>query len=107
MPRPWQIVKKTKDFRRITSLGQKYSSPAFLLFHFPCEEAFLGLIVSKKVGSAVKRNRSKRLLRVVFAQINPLKGEFVFIAKAGIERFSLIELTDFFRKIHRKVVPNI
>ena len=38
----------------------------------------IGLTVTKKIGNAVKRNRVKRRLRVVVAQILPSHGQFGF-----------------------------
>ena len=107
MPRTWQKVKKTREFKNITGSGKKYSTPAFLLFHLPSPLSSLGLIVSKKVGSAVKRNKVKRILREVFSQINPDQGDFVFIARAEIKNYSYLEILGFLQKLFKKMVPNI
>jgi ribonuclease P protein component len=47
----------------------------------------IGIIVSKKVGNAVKRNRIKRLIRAFF-RLNKYRLEnldYVFIAKNNID----------------------
>ena len=107
MPRIWQSVKKTRDFKKITSSGVKYQSPAFLLFYSVSDLPHLGLIVSKKVGFAVKRNRAKRLLRVIFSELMPKTGTFIIIAKSTINDFSYQELQSFLKKIIKKLVPDI
>ena len=49
----------------------------------------LGLVVSRRVGGAVERNRTKRVLREWFRQCRlqlPLSGDFVVIARADAAR---------------------
>jgi ribonuclease P protein component len=48
-------------------------------------ENLLGVVASKKVGNAVKRNRAKRLLRASFRdQKDLLVGSYVLVAKLAI-----------------------
>ena len=66
--------------------GKRLQSRSFSLYvHGSSHEATrLGLVVSKKVGNSVKRNRVKRVLREAFKDIFPgLKSGFdiVIIAK--------------------------
>jgi len=57
-----------RDFLRVQGDGQKVITPHFLWFACPSTVGMLrfGVTVSKRVGSAVARNRVKRLLREAF-----------------------------------------
>ncbi len=56
-----------------------------------------GLTASKKVGSAVRRNRARRRLRALAKEILPLAGapgtDYVVIARAGTLSRTYMELT--------------
>ena len=68
-----QRVTKASDFKLILDKGRKYRSKNFLLFVKSTinEQSRFGFIASKKVGNAVKRNRSKRLMREVIKNSFP------------------------------------
>lgn len=76
----YKRLKKNSDFQRLFSRGKKCFSPALILLYRPAKQTALGLCVSKKHGSSVKRNRIKRLLREAFRAVSPsLKGEIALI----------------------------
>ncbi len=61
----------------------------------------LGIIVSKKAGNAVKRNRIKRLIRVFF-RLNKgslQKVDHVFVAKNNIDKINYQQVEKELRKI--------
>ncbi len=67
-------IKKRADFLKIQSKGRKWVSHGLIVQTAPNEEGLkrIGYTVSKKVDkSAVKRNRIKRRLRAVAADILP------------------------------------
>jgi len=73
MDMTWQKsirIRKSRDFRLVQSYGSKLKSRDFLFLFLPfyrvpnadnCPR--IGLVVSKKVGNAVCRNRVKRRIR--------------------------------------------
>jgi ribonuclease P protein component len=86
-------LKKRYEFRRVQLSGRRIHTPHFLIVVQPnaLENTRLGITVTKKVGTAVQRNRIKRVVREVFRRNRALfpKGhDVVFIAKrdaAGID----------------------
>lgn len=66
-PRHYRIVRRS-DYLSIYEKGRRVESRSFVLFALrnDLEHPRLGITVSRKVGSAVIRNRVKRLLREVF-----------------------------------------
>lgn len=66
--RPFERMKLPREFRRVFRRGRRFGSP-FLRIHFaPTNRSYsrLGLVVKRKLGKAVTRNRLKRRLREVF-----------------------------------------
>jgi len=57
-----------KEFEAVFDGGRKTVTSDLVAWHFPGgdKEKKIGLMVSKKTGGAVKRNRLKRLLREAF-----------------------------------------
>jgi len=64
------------DFKRVYLVGKKHYSPFFILYLAPnrLPHNRLGVVVSKKIGKAVVRNRIKRATREAFRRC-PCKGE--------------------------------
>ena len=65
-------IRTSREFQNVLLYGEKRNCGCFILkrtkhlkdSHF--RENRLGIIASKKVGNAVKRNRAKRLFREIF-----------------------------------------
>jgi ribonuclease P protein component len=82
-------VKDNNHFLRAYRKG-RYVTGGFITLHFVkngLSERRLGLTVSKKLGNAVFRNRTKRIIRAaVFDVVNDLPQgfDYVFIAREGI-----------------------
>jgi ribonuclease P protein component len=92
-------VRKRPDFLRIQKLARRVTCAHFLLL--VAEQAGLtvparlGIVVTKKVGSAVSRNRIKRLCRECFRTfpgLLPDGVDLVVIAREGAETLSLAEV---------------
>lgn len=75
------------DFRRIYKRGKYYISPFVVIYIFKnrYRNVRIGITASKKTGNAVKRNRSRRIIREAVRALWPqMKSgyDYVFVARA-------------------------
>ena len=85
------------EFLRAAGRGRRWATPGLVLQAFnrtegagspvPATAVRYGLTASKKVGSAVRRNRARRRLRALAEEILPREGlpgtDYVLIARAA------------------------
>lgn len=66
--RPTERLKTSEDYRRVFQKGGCFRTRVLRIHHLSMglDLSRLGLVVSRKVGKAVTRNRVRRLLREVF-----------------------------------------
>lgn len=67
-----QRVRRRGEFKRVFDSNYKVSSRYFTLLFVPGATAVprLGIVASRKLGDAVRRNRAKRVIREVFRHLN-------------------------------------
>jgi ribonuclease P protein component len=89
------------QFRRCYDSGKKLVARHAVIFLHPVEaeeETRVGVVASRKVGGAVKRNRAKRLLRETARRIAPKWIDrhiwVVLVAKASIVEARAGEIED-------------
>lgn len=109
-------LKKRRDFVSISRDNVKFVTKNFIVLMKKKPEnvsqARVGVVASKKVGNAVKRNRAKRLLRHLSRCIFTVQGselyDYVLIA-----RFSILEASydrmeqDMLHAIHFLIKKNL
>lgn len=85
----FKILNSNRDFRRLYSRGRSYANPALVTYIKRNSAGIcrIGITSSKKIGNAVQRNRSKRLIRAAFREVykensEKLKGyDIIFVAR--------------------------
>ncbi len=77
---------KPNEFQRVKREGFRYGSGPITVAALIGDEKRLGLVVSKRVGSAVERNRIKRVIRECFRSKREEfpRGDCVIIAQPGL-----------------------
>jgi len=91
------VLKQNSDFRRAYGRGKSYSDPALVTYVLKNNRAGIcrmGITTSKKIGNAVERNRSRRVIRAAFREVQPLLKsgyDFVFVARS---RTKYVKSTD-------------
>lgn len=83
------ILNRNGDFRRIYSKGSSYANPALVTYVMRNRAGIcrIGITSSKKIGNAVERNKSRRLVRAAFYSIyktysSELSGyDFIFVCR--------------------------
>jgi ribonuclease P protein component len=110
-------LSRSRDFDTVYRRGQSASSRYLVLHWFPRDDDVdgdprLGLAVPRAVGSAVARNRVKRLLREAWRQLLtevPAGHDYVLAARPGLaepaEARGLEWLTGEIADVLRKVRP--
>ncbi|RAZ50230.1 ribonuclease P protein component [Campylobacter hyointestinalis] len=81
-------ISDSKEFVHVYQNAKKWHCDCAVVYFLESSSTKFAAIASKKVGKAVIRNRSKRLLRSAFYSFgNELKdGVYILIAKAGLEK---------------------
>jgi len=99
-------LRRTSDFLAVRASGRKIVRRPFIMQVLmstgggSAEAGLrLGVIASKRVGGAVKRNRAKRLIRECFRSCRetlPAPCDLVVVARPAIDRLSFKELRGHF-----------
>lgn len=66
-------LKENRDFRRLYRQSTSYVSPALVVYFKETHAGFsrLGITAGKKIGTAVLRNRAKRVVREAYRALYP------------------------------------
>ncbi len=79
-------LKENRDFRRLYAKGKSYPSAILVTYVMKnrCECVRIGITTGKKIGKAVLRNRSRRIIREAYRDLSDrIKPgyDLVFVAR--------------------------
>jgi len=98
-------ISRSSDFARLKEEGRREICGTLILNWLPSQELRLGVVTSRKVGSAVIRSRARRLLREVFRQHQYEVTEpvsMVLVARKSIAEMNLETVRrDYLRALSR------
>jgi len=96
MRRQWRLCRRD-DFARVRQTGQTVSHPWFALGRAPnsLPHNRYGIIVTKRQGKAVARNRTRRRLRELLRHFHPRLAQgydLVFVVRQPLHQHSFDKL---------------
>lgn len=107
-----QRVRKRPEFQQIQAEGRRVTTPHFTLLlrargeASPATGARLGITVSRRVGHAPIRSRSKRLVREAFRATRDLWEDcmdLVVIVRGGVAQLGLAEVVAEWRQFSKQI----
>ncbi len=98
MQRKFRLT-RSEDFQRVRRTGKSYAHPLIVLVAQPNGEGKLrvGVAAGRTVGTAVKRNRAKRLLREAIRTLLPSLApgwDLILIARPALVSADLFEVRE-------------
>lgn len=98
MQRKFRLT-RSEDFRRVRRSGKSYAHPLLVLVLQPGEvgQLHVGVVTSRTIGTAVRRNRVKRLLREAIRTLVPslVTGhDILLIARPPLASCSMFEVRE-------------
>lgn len=95
MQRKFRLT-RSEDFKRVRRFGKSFAHPLIVLVVQAKEETEVrvGVAAGRTVGTAVKRNRAKRLMREAMRPIIPLLAsgrDLILIARPGLSSATLAQ----------------
>lgn len=92
-------LKENKDFRRLYYRGRSVASPVLVTYAMSSRYSGcrIGITTSKKIGGAVERNRSRRVIREAYHTLEDrINGDwdFVFVARSRTSAVKMQEVLD-------------
>jgi ribonuclease P protein component len=104
-------LRRRSEFQRVFDSGQRARGRFFTLLAAPrpAGGARLGIVASKKLGNAVRRNRAKRLIRNIFrhSDIHAAGIDVVVIPRIELFTASYAAIEEDYRTVLRRCASRL
>ncbi len=92
------------DFRRLYNRGKAVTDPALVVYYAKNRAGIcrIGITTSKKIGNAVQRNRSRRVIKEAFRHLCPSVKpcyDFVIVARSRTKYLKSTTVEDVMKRI--------
>ena len=96
---------RNNDFRRIYARGKSYVSPLVVVYALKnrTKNVRVGITTSKKVGNAVQRNRSRRVIREASRALAPRVRPGFDLVLVARGKTPYVKSTDVRRQLERQL----
>ncbi len=99
-------LRKDSDFKNVYRKGKSYSTKLIVIYFLKNNLGYtrIGYSISKKVGNAVIRNKTRRLIKENLKDISDLKDgyDIIFIGRIPIAESNYHEIGKSIRYLFRK-----
>ena len=97
-------LKSNSDFRRLYNRGKAVTDPALVVYYSKNRAGIcrIGITTSKKIGNAVERNRSRRVIREAFRHVCPdlnLCYDIVMVARSKTKYLKSTRVEEVMKRI--------
>ena len=97
-------LKSNSDFRRLYNRGKAVTDPALVIYYSKNRAGIcrIGITTSKKIGNAVERNRSRRVIKEAFRKVCPRVMpcyDIVLVARSKTKYIKSTRIEDIMTKI--------
>ena len=97
-------LKSNSDFRRLYNRGKAVTDPALIIYYSKNRAGIcrIGITTSKKIGNAVERNRSRRVIKEAFRKVCPRVMpcyDIVLVARSKTKYIKSTRIEDIMTKI--------
>lgn len=96
---------RNNDFRRIYARGKSYVTPLLVVYVLKnrTKNVRVGITTSKKIGNAVQRNRSRRVIREAFRLLAPWVRPGFDLVLVARGKTPFVKSTDVGRHLQRQL----
>ena len=97
-------LKSNSDFRRLYNRGKAVIDPALVIYYSKNRAGIcrIGITTSKKIGNAVERNRSRRVIREAFRHLCPQVSpcyDIVIVARSKTKYLKSTRIEEIMREM--------
>ena len=104
-----EVVKSKQDFNKIINNSPFFKNNSFVIYIWKKEEIkpHFGIAISKKVGTAVERNKLKRQVRAIIDELKdifPNQRDYIIMIKRSCKEFSFWQMKSDLESLIKEII---